>query len=231
MLKKITWFTALIMLLAGSSGFKNSIVIPKKIIPAITQPDLYEELQLSELGLKKDIFEKGMNGWQQLKNKAQLENPDLLTIADLSQSCNSKRLYVIDLKKKKVEFNTLVSHGRNSGNEFARSFGNESESYKSSLGFYLTGVVYKGTHGVSMRLKGIENGINHLAEQRGIVMHGAWYVSETFIRRYGRLGRSQGCPAVPEEDCIPIVYSIKEGSCFFVFYPDSNYFNRSEFYN
>jgi hypothetical protein len=155
----------------------------------------------------------------------------LLSIADLSQSANAKRLYVIDLDKRQVIFNTYVSHGRNSGEEFARFFGNKPECYKSSLGFYVTGSIYTGAHGISLRLKGVEEGINHHAEQRGIVMHGASYVSESFIRKNGRLGRSQGCPAVPEEECQHIVNSIKEGSCFFIFYPDSGYFSRSAFYN
>ena len=120
-------------------------------------------------------------------------------------------------------FNTYVAHGRNSGEEFAINFANTINSYKSSLGFYITGNTYQGKHGLSLRLKGIEKGINDDAEKRGIVMHGAKYVSESFIKQCGRLGRSEGCPAVPEELCTPIVNFIKDGSCVFVYYPDKNY--------
>jgi hypothetical protein len=134
---------------------------------------------------------------------------------------------VIDLEHGQVIFNTYVSHGLRSGEEFARRFGNRPESYRSSLGFYITGDCYTGAHGLSLRLKGLEKGINHNAEQRGIVVHGADYVSESFIRQHGRLGRSQGCPAVPEKECGAIVNSIRQGTCFFVFYPDSAYLKKS----
>jgi hypothetical protein len=228
--KKVLTLLILIFL-AGNPGFSRFSYTKTKL-PSIEVPvDLYDQLQLNKIGLKETVFKKALLGWQQLNNKKQLSNPALLSIADLSQSANTKRLYVIDLEKRQVIFNTYVSHGRNSGEEFARFFGNKPECYKSSLGFYVTGSVYTGTHGISLRLKGMEEGINHHAEQRGIVMHGASYVSEDFIRKHGRLGRSQGCPAVPEEECQPIVNSIKEGSCFFVFYPDSGYFKHSAFYN
>ena len=190
---------------------------------------IYEELNLSSIGLKEAIFNDALTGWNSLMKTEHIEKSNLLSIADMSQSCNAKRLYVIDMANKKVLFNTYVAHGRNSGEEFASSFANKNNSYKSSLGFYVTGNTYQGTHGTSMRLKGVEQGINDIAEQRGIVMHGAAYVSESFIQQTGRLGRSQGCPAVPENLCKPIVDIIKEGSCFFMFYPDNNYLKYSKF--
>jgi len=229
--KKVIFFTVLILFASGNTSYTKFKNLKKSQAPVNSTLSLYDTLQLSDIGLKETVFKQALAGWDQLKKSGQLERPDLLSIADLSQSSNSKRLYVIDMEKKIVLFNTYVSHGRNSGEEFACSFGNKQESYKSSLGFYLTGSSYSGTHGLSMKLIGLEKGINHFAEQRGIVMHGASYVSESFIRKYGRLGRSQGCPAVPEEDCQPIVSRIKEGSLFFIFYPDSNYFNCSSFYN
>jgi hypothetical protein len=189
---------------------------------------LYDELNLSELGLKQDVFEKALSGWKTIFKNQQLENPNLLSIADLSQSSNSKRLYVIDMVNKKILFNTYVAHGRRSGEEFAHSFSNRANSYQSSLGFYLTENTYQGKHGLSMKLRGIEDGINDNAEHRGIVVHGASYVRESFIKQTGRLGRSQGCPAVPKELCEPIINSIKGGSCLFIFYPDSIYLNRSK---
>lgn len=205
------------------SKFDNTIRITK-----YEDNSLYDQLQLSELGLKKEIFDNAIKGWTVLFEKNDLENPNLLSIVDLSQSSNSKRLYIIDLVNKKVVFNTYVAHGNKSGEEFANSFANKINSHKSSLGFYVTGNTYLGEHGLAMRLKGIEKGINDFAEERGIVMHGAPYVSESFIEKFGRLGRSHGCPAVMEALCTPIVNFIKEGSCFFIFYPDSNYFKKSQ---
>src|SRR5688572_18205781 len=190
---------------------------------------LYNQLQLAQIGLKEEIFNDALTGWNALYEGKNLEKSHLLSIVDLSQSSNSKRLYIIDIVQKRVLFNTYVAHGRNSGEEFAKVFANKSNSFKSSLGFYVTGDVYHGKHGLSMKLKGLEKGINDIAEERGIVMHGASYVSESFIKEYGRLGRSQGCPAVPEKLSTPIINSIKEGSCFFMFYPDSSYYKKSIF--
>ena len=188
---------------------------------------LYDELQLATLGLSKSIFEQAVAEWNTLSTKEHIEKSNILSIADLSQTSKAKRLYVIDIANKKVLFNTYVAHGRNSGDEFATSFSNKENSYQSSLGFYITTNTYKGAHGLSLRLKGIEKGINDIAENRGIVVHGASYVSESFINSFGRLGRSQGCPAVPMELCSPIINSIKGGSCFFMFYPDKNYYNKT----
>ncbi len=228
-LVKRAGFTLLLLLIVsaqtGSSPGPMAHSRPETINEE--EKPLYEQLELAELGLRKSVFEKAVKGLQKLAKTNRIKRDAVLSIADMSQSANSKRLYVIDLAQKIVLFNTYVSHGRNSGEEFARSFGNKPQSYKSSLGFYATGNCYQGAHGLSLRLQGLETGINHKAEQRGIVIHGADYVSESFIEKYGRLGRSQGCPAVPAGECEPIVNTIKEGTCFFVFYPDSNYFRRS----
>jgi hypothetical protein len=184
---------------------------------------LYEQLSLASVGLKQEVFEKAMKGWSNLSAQHKLGKSRLLTIVDLSQSSNSRRLYIIDVEKGQLVFNTYVAHGRNSGEEYARYFSNVPNSYQSSLGFYLTGGTYHGKHGLSLKLKGIEQGINHTAEARAIVLHGAEYVSEAFIKKYGRLGRSQGCPAVSQELSKPIIEKIKEGSCLFIYSPDSKY--------
>lgn len=179
---------------------------------------LYKETRLSNIGLSKSIFDKAFSGWIELR-KNNLIKSNILSIADLSQSSNSKRLYVIDLDKSIVLFNTYVAHGKNSGEEFATSFSNTPESYKSSLGFYLTGQTYSGKHGLSMYLKGLEKGINDLAETRSIVVHGADYVDECFIEKFGRLGRSEGCPAISPELTTAIINIIKDGSCFMIYHP------------
>lgn len=229
--RSLTTSVLLVLVFLLISNYASTGQASSKFIQATTTPNLYELLGLSDLGLKREVFNKAVSGWNRVKEQMNPPKSNLLSIADFSQSCNSKRLYVINMEKGELLFNTYVSHGRNSGKEFATSFGNRPESYKSSLGFYLTSSVYKGDAGLSLRLKGLEQGINHFAEQRGIVIHGASYVSENFIKKYGRLGRSQGCPVVPPALCKPIINCIKEGSCVFIFYPDSNYFKRSKFYN
>ena len=183
---------------------------------------LYDELSLAAAGLSRDVYELALGGMQQLD----LKKP-ILSIVDMSQPSSSKRLYVIDLAKKKLLFNTYVAHGRNSGELVATRFSNVNSSYQSSLGFYKTMGLYQGKHGLSMQLQGVERGINDNAFSRAIVMHGADYVCENFIRQTGRLGRSQGCPAVSNAECTPIVKAISGGSCLFIYSPDETYLKKS----
>ena len=147
---------------------------------------------------------------------------DILTLIDFSLSSNEKRLWVIDLSTNTIVFNSLVAHGRNTGDEFAKNFSNSSSSFKSSLGFYSTGEVYNGKHGKSLKLDGLEKGINDNARNRGIVIHAANYVSDFFIKAHNRLGRSQGCPALPIEFTEKIINKIKGKSCLYIYYPNSN---------
>lgn len=140
-------------------------------------------------------------------------------MVDFSLSSKENRLWVIDLNKNTILFQSLVAHGRNSGNEFADEFSNKPESHQSSLGLYLTGETYIGKHGYSLRLDGQEKGINSNARDRAIVIHGADYVSENFIKQHGRLGRSFGCPSLPNEVSKEIIDAIKDKSCLFVYYP------------
>jgi len=222
---KVKYLIFLSLFLTVDSGYSKLDGKKKTIIEE--KCSLYSELKLSEIGLKENVFDLAISGWNKMFKNQHLQNTSFLSIVDLSQSSNSKRLYIIDIDQKKVIFNTYVAHGRNSGGEFASSFANKPESFKSSLGFYVTGETYNGAHGLSMRLKGIEKEFNGFAEKRGIVMHGAPYVCESFINQNGRLGRSKGCPAVSPELCNPIVNCIKQGSCFFMFYPDSTYYKKS----
>lgn len=165
-----------------------------------------------------DSFLNAAKGFFDLKAKG-IVTKDILTIADFSKSSNTKRLWVIDMAAHKVLYNTFVAHGRNTGNEFADSFSNVSSSYRSSLGFYTTGDTYNGKHGMSLRLNGLEKGVNDNALSRGVVMHGADYVSENFIKAHTRLGRSQGCPAIPNEMVQPIIGAIKGKSCLYIYHP------------
>jgi len=167
---------------------------------------------------KKKSFTKAMEGYFQLKERGIVQK-DILTLVDYSLSSKVNRLWVIDLKSNIILFQSLVSHGRNSGNEFAAKFSDKPESYQSSLGLYVTGETYYGKHGYSLRLDGLDKGINSNARARAIVVHGADYVSEKFAQQNGRLGRSLGCLALSQELTKEVIDTIKDKSCLFVYYP------------
>jgi hypothetical protein len=135
------------------------------------------------------------------------------------------------MDSKKVLFHDLVAHGRNSGDNFAGKFSNTPNSNMSSLGFYVTGDTYTGKHGLSLYLNGMDPDFNDKARERSIVIHGADYVSQNFIRKYGRLGRSFGCPALSMESYKSIIDTICQGSCLFIYYPDEGFVRQSTVLN
>lgn len=179
--------------------------------------------------LNEEVFFKALTGFENLK-KAGLLNKDshLLTICDFSMSSNTKRLWVIDTEERKVLFNSLVAHGKNTGEEFATNFSNTESSLQSSLGFYITDATYRGDNGYSLRLLGMDKGFNDAAYRRSIVMHGADYVSDDFAAMHKRIGRSWGCPAIPKDLTQPIINTIKGRNLLFIYYPDQNYLSKSE---
>lgn len=194
--------------------------------------DIYSALNLSELGLSHEVFQLALKGHNKLEAEGRLNNPDVLTIVDFSQTSKNKRMYVIDINQQKLLFNTLVAHGRNTGGEYAQHFSNENGTHKSSLGFYVTKNNNMGSSvGFSLIIEGIEKGFNDNAVSRQIILHGANYATEDFINKNGSLGRSFGCPALPPELIKPVVDVIENGSCLFIYYPDSNYLSKSPVLN
>ncbi|HTR30360.1 MAG TPA: murein L,D-transpeptidase catalytic domain family protein [Puia sp.] len=192
---------------------------------------LYEQFNLQEIGLTKKAFHYALKGYHYLLDHHWLNNPNILSICDMSQSSRNKRLYVLDMENKTVVVNTYVAHGRASGGEFARSFSNSPSSRKSSLGFYVTEDTYYGSNGLSLRIKGMERGFNDRAFGRGIVVHGSEYVGPDFLQMNQFCGRSYGCPAVPADESENIIDLIKEGSCLFIYYPTPKYIVRSKILN
>jgi len=196
-------------------------------VPVKNTFSLYDSLHLQELGLSRNAFNYAVKGYELLLASGSLKNEKLLSIVDFSLPSSKKRLFILDLQNNKILFNTYVAHGRNSGKEMAHEFSNQPESNKSSLGFYVTGDTYIGKHGFSLRLLGEEKGINDNAHSRAIVMHSAAYVSEGAIKMQGFIGRSLGCPALPENIYKPIIDKIKNGSCLFLYSPDKYYASHS----
>lgn len=191
---------------------------------------IYDKVGLLSYGLKREVFYKAYKGYQYLLTKKKLRKSNLLTICDYSQSSNSERLYVIDLKEGRLLYNTFVAHGKFSGEEFATSFSNLNSSNKSSLGFMITAETYTGKAGLSMRFDGVEKGINDQVRNRDIVLHGSAFVSRSLMGS-GSISKSLGCPAVPFGIHKKIIETIKGGSCFFVNHSDSWYTRTSSVLN
>jgi len=190
----------------------HSLIDTTTFIPPFKS--VYDSLQLDLAGLSRQAYDYAVRGYEKLVSQGKLLNRSIIAIVDFSQPSSQKRLYVLDMANYKVLFNTLVAHGRNSGKERATYFSNKPSSYKSSPGFYITGETYSGSNGYSLKLNGVENGINDKAMKRAIVMHGADYVNESYIFSQGYIGRSQGCPAVPVRDAKNIINTIRDGASF-----------------
>lgn len=212
---------------SGNANEKPNVSVPSVSAINTVNTRLYDSLHLDETGLSRNAFQYAITGYNKLLAEGKIQNDSVLSIVDFSLSSGKKRLFVINPKTGNMLFNTYVSHGKNSGDDIATSFSNEPNSFKSSLGFYVTGNTYKGEHGYSLRLIGEEEGINDNALSRGIVMHSAWYVSEKLARKRGFIGRSQGCPAIPTTIYKSIIQKIKDGSCLFLYGSDKLYTSSS----
>lgn len=186
---------------------------------------LYDSLQLSKIGLSMEALQYAYQGYTNLVEKGTIENSDVLTVVDFSQPSNQKRMYIIDVKNFKVLMNTYVAHGKNSGFIKAEHFSNKMESLQSSLGFYVTKNTYFGKHGLSLRLSGVDKGFNDQAEARAVVVHGAEYIGDQRAGS-GYMGRSFGCPAVPQHQASTVIKYIKDGTCLFIYHPSANSYLR-----
>ena len=183
--------------------------------------ELYAKLGLGPAGLPLTVFREGLVGYYNLRPAGgQNTSPPVLTLIDFNQPSQQKRLWVINVEEAKVLFHTLVAHGKASGADVPMAFSNKDGSEMSSLGFYRTApTTYTGKHGLSLKIKGLDPGFNSNAESRAVVVHGADYVCEDFVRAHGRLGRSQGCPALPVAVTTAIVKAIKGGSVLYLHGP------------
>ncbi len=190
---------------------------------------LYETAHLEKYHLDESVLRYAFTGYLNLRGRGQILDKGILTVIDFSRPSTQKRLWIINVVKQKLLLYTYVAHGVNSGTNLATQFSNVPESFKSSLGFYVTAETYEGKHGLSLALDGAEPTINCKARERAIVLHGSDYVSAQHILSKGRLGRSQGCPAVPMDLKDKIIKLIKHRTALFIYYPDEDYLRKSTY--
>lgn len=198
-----------------------SIIKESYIIDSLAN-EIYTDLETNDLDYV--VFRSAFNGYYQYNKNGLIENKDVLTIIDFDKTSDQKRFFIIDISDHKIIYNSYVAHGQKTGELEAEAFSNRENSHQSSLGFYLTDNTYFGKHGLSLRLDGLTKGLNDNARMRNIVVHSADYVSEEFIKKNNRLGRSWGCPALPEEGYEEVIELIKDRSLLFVF--SSKVFNN-----
>lgn len=205
-----------------SNGSMVSAISPEATSGFSRVQQLYEELRLDQW-ICFDAFQQALKGCDKIERR----NKEIITLIDFSKPSTEERMVVLDLEQRKILFSSLVSHGKNSGGNYATSFSNVNGSYKSSLGFYLTENTYQGRNGYSLVLNGLEKGINDLAKQRAIVIHGAAYSDPSVASSSGRLGRSFGCPALPLSLSKPVINTIKNGTLLFIYANDKDYLTQS----
>lgn len=186
-------------------------------------------IQAQASTLDSKVLRYSLKAYMNVRKKG-MDNKQLLTIIDYSKPSTEKRLWVFDLKSGRELFHTWVSHGKNTGDVNSTSFSNKPGSLKSSFGVFVTdSSPYMGGNGYSLRMRGLEAGVNDKAYDRDIVFHGAHYVNSASIKRYGRIGRSWGCPAVDEKMAKPLINTIKENTVVFAYYPDHNWLSHSKY--
>ncbi|MCD8513045.1 MAG: murein L,D-transpeptidase catalytic domain family protein [Nitrincola sp.] len=191
---------------------------------------LTDKLAIKAPELNKQVLNKALLSMQCATNNG-LPSADRLAVIDFSLPSTEKRLWIFDLANHELLLEELVAHGNNTGDKYATDFSNIVGSHQSSIGLFRTQESYFGRHGYSLRLDGLEPGVNDNARERAIVIHAADYVDPEWIERYGRIGRSQGCPAVRPEVVDQVVDNLKDGQFLFTFYPDQNWLESSAFLN
>jgi hypothetical protein len=240
----ITTVIALLPALTSGTFARNESAKPLKASPVTTAANdpgkgvkasfpemLHARLELSKAGLDLEVLEMALKGYERLRRKGVVGMDSVIAIADFGKPSSSKRLYVIDLKNQSLVYQTYVAHGRNSGGEYANRFSNKPSSNMSSLGFYVTRGTYMGSNGYSLVLDGCEKGINDKARDRAIVMHPADYANEDVLRSQRYLGRSFGCPALPEKISRKVIDKIKGGNVLFIYHPETGYTRNSSLIN
>ena len=210
--------------------FVFSLLIPGALHASAAASFARADFDKSEIGsIETDVFDLALGAASCAVKSGAVKNPSTLTVIDYSRPSSERRLWVYDLKSRELLYEELVAHGQGSGANVATQFSNEPETHRTSLGLFVTDETYVGKNGYSLRLNGLDRGYNDQARDRAIVMHGAPYVSDAFVKATGRLGRSWGCPAVSELVARKMIDTVKGGGLVFAYYPDSQWLKSSKF--
>jgi hypothetical protein len=178
--------------------------------------------------LNKKVLAYALTAYHKASQKGEVKKP-VLTVIDYSLPSSKQRMWIFDVSKERLLYQTYVANGQNSGMAVPNHFSNQPSSKATSLGTFVTKDVYMGHKGYSLNLQGLEKGFNDNAYNRRVVMHGAWYMEPSFIKQSGRAGRSWGCPSIADSLAKPVINTIKGGSVIFAYYPDRNYLTHSRF--
>ncbi|EXJ11917.1 MULTISPECIES: murein L,D-transpeptidase catalytic domain family protein [Nitrincola] len=206
------------------------VIMSSSVVASPFDQSLNYSLSLQAPALNKVVLDKAIAAMQCATSNG-LTPSDRLAIIDFSKPSSEPRLWIFDLSKKRLLMEELVAHGQNSGDNFATEFSNIVGSHQSSIGLFRTQESYFGRHGYSLRLDGLEPGVNDKARERAIVIHAADYVDPEWVARQGRIGRSQGCPAVRPEIAQEVVDQLKGGQFMFSYFPDQDWLDNSAYLN
>jgi hypothetical protein len=222
-------FLRLLFALALAAAFATPAAQAAGTEAAHPSDKLVRSLLRQAPGLSSRVLKLALNAAQDAEEQGLVTRRNLLTVIDYSLPSTQPRLFVFDLAARKLLFRELVAHGRNSGDNMATYFSNDPGSLASSVGLFVTEEPYIGGNGYSLRLKGLEQGINDMAWSRMIVLHGAAYVSQAAVKALGRLGRSWGCPAVRPQIARKLIDTLRGGSAIFAYYPEKSWLSSSNF--
>ena len=244
MLLNFNLLLGFLMLLAGNTGLSNtettnittlntsnSTYAAKAAFFEENIATLYNDIDLMSYNLDFEAFKLAMIGYTNLNEQNKLSDKKIITIIDFNKSSREERFYTIDLENRKVLYHSLVAHGQNTGGDMAKYFSNNEGSHQSSLGFYVTGETYTGSKGFSLRLDGMDKGYNDRMRERAVVIHAADYVNKAFAQKQGRLGRSWGCPALPNEINKNVINTIKDKTLIFAYFNDAKFLSASDHLN
>ena len=195
-----------------------------------SSPGLYNSLAQAAPELNPQALKSALSAMQCAVSNGASPAQNLAVI-DYSQPSTARRLWIFDLRKKTLVLRDLVAHGQKSGENFATQFSNNEGSHQSSLGLFRTQESYQGANGYSLRMDGLEPGINDSARERAIVIHPASYVNPLWSQTQGRIGRSQGCPAVRPQVVRQVEDKLKDGQFMFAWYPDQHWLQSSAYLN
>jgi hypothetical protein len=232
-LLKIVFTAVLLSALTFSTTncFAFTLFSSNSAVGNLTDKDA-EQIASSSDNLDANVVKLALKAYNAAQQKGVNVRKPILTIIDYALASNEKRLWVVDLNRKRVIYNTWVAHGKYSGDYYhSDTFSNADGSLASSIGVYLTEDTYSGHNGYTLKIKGLEQGFNDRAEERRIVMHGAWYVGDNIIREHGTIGKSWGCPAIDPKLAVPVINTIKDGSIVFAYYPNKTWLNHSKYLN